>query len=77
VAVYRGWMLPSVQYAALANALTAKSTNLRTSPAQYRQAHELPGWYQALAPVTPPTTWTAGDAEQDFRTACARLGPGR
>jgi hypothetical protein len=76
VAVYRGWMLPSVQYAALANALTAKSTNLRTSPAQYRQAHELPGWYQALAPVTPPTTWTAGDAEQDFRTACARLGPG-
>ena len=75
-AVYRGWMPASAQYAALANALTAKGTDLRTSPAQYRRAHELPGWYPALAPLTPAATWTAGDAEQEFRAACARLGPG-
>jgi hypothetical protein len=75
-AVYRGWMLAGGRYAALATALTAKRTHLRTSAAQYRQAHELPGWYPALAPVTPAAAWTAGDAEQEFRTACARLGPG-
>jgi hypothetical protein len=75
-AVYRGWMLASGQYAALANALAAKGTDLRTSAAQYRRAHELPGWYPALAPVTPAAAWTAGDGEREFRAACARLGPG-
>jgi hypothetical protein len=75
-AVYRGWMLASGHYAALASALAAKGTDLRTSAEQYRQAHELPGWYPALAPVTPAAAWTAGDAEQEFRAACARLGPG-
>jgi hypothetical protein len=76
VAVYRGWMLSSAQYAALADAVTARGVTLRTSGAQYRRAHELPGWYQALAPVTPAAAWTAGDGEQEFRTACERLGPG-
>jgi hypothetical protein len=76
VAVYRGWMLASGQYAVLADAVTAKGVTLRTSAAQYRQAHELPGWYPALAPVTPTAVWTTGGGEQEFRTACARLGPG-
>ena len=49
---------------------------LRTSATQYRQAHELPGWHPALGPVTPAAAWTAGDGEQEFRSACARLGPG-
>ncbi len=75
-AVYRGWMLPSGRYAALADALAARGVTLRTSAAQYRRAHELPGWYPALAPVTPAAAWTAGDGERDFRMACARLGPG-
>jgi hypothetical protein len=75
-AVYRGWMLRASQYAALAAAMTAKGVTLRTSAAQYRQAHELPGWYHALSPVTPASAWTEGDAEQDFLRACARLGPG-
>jgi hypothetical protein len=69
-------MLTSGQYAALASALAARGTALRTGAAQYRQAHELPGWYSALAPVTPATAWTAGDGEQEFHAACARLGPG-
>jgi hypothetical protein len=75
-AVYRGWMLTSSQYAGLASALAARGTDLRTSAAQYRQAHELPGWYPALAPLTPAAAWTAGDGEDDFHAACARLGPG-
>jgi hypothetical protein len=75
-AVYRGWMLTSSQYAALADAVTARGVRLRTSAAQYRQAHELPGWYPALAPVTPAAAWTAGDGEQEFRVACGQLGPG-
>jgi hypothetical protein len=54
-AVYRGWMLSSSQYAAFGDALAARGVALRTGPAQYRRAHELPGWYPALAPVTPRT----------------------
>lgn len=62
-AVYRGWMLRSGQYAGLAEALAARGTRLRTSPEQYRTAHELPGWYPALAGVTPESRWdTGGDA---------------
>jgi hypothetical protein len=76
VAVYRGWMLASGRYAALAGALAAKGVTLRTSAAQYRRAHELPGWHPALAPVTPAAAWTKGDGEQEFRAPCARLGPG-
>jgi hypothetical protein len=69
-------MLASAQYAALTDALTAKGTTMRTSPAQYRQAHELPGWYPRASTAHPGAAWTAGDAEQDFHAACARLGPG-
>jgi hypothetical protein len=49
---------------------------MRTSPAQYRQAHELPGWYPRASTAHPGAAWTAGDAEQDFHAACARLVPG-
>ncbi|MFC5927301.1 hypothetical protein [Micromonospora vulcania] len=56
VAVYRGWMLRSDQYAAFADALAARSVTLRTNADQYRRAHELPGWYHQLAPVTPTST---------------------
>ncbi|WP_229074461.1 ATP-grasp domain-containing protein [Actinoplanes sp. DH11] len=75
-AVYRGWMLTSAAYAGLAAALAPRGITLRTGAKQYRQAHELPGWYDALAAVTPATTWTAGDDEQAFHDACRRLGAG-
>jgi hypothetical protein len=75
-ALYRGWMLTGSQYAALADALAAKGVTLRTSAEQYHQAHELPGWYPALAPLTPVAVWTAGGGGQEFHAACARLGPG-
>jgi len=76
MAVYRGWMVSSGQYAALADALSARGVTLRTSAGQYRQAHELPGWYPTLARVTPAAVWTVGDGEEEFRAVCARLGPG-
>jgi hypothetical protein len=67
-AVYRGWMLRSEHYALLAG--------LRTSGEQYRRAHELPGWYDTLAPVTPETVWTSGFSRDDFDRARIELGAG-
>lgn len=76
LAVYRGWMLRASQYAALAAALATRGVALRASAAQYQQAHELPGWHHALAPVTPAAEWTEGDGQRDFLLACGRIGPG-
>ncbi|WP_232668812.1 ATP-grasp domain-containing protein [Pseudonocardia sp. TRM90224] len=75
-AVYRGWMLSSTRYAGFADALGARGTVLRTDAARYRRAHELPGWYAALADVTPETAWTVGTDRADFERACRELGAG-
>ncbi|GIJ35045.1 hypothetical protein Vse01_41930 [Micromonospora sediminimaris] len=75
-AVYRGWMLRSEQYAAFAEALSRRGVTLRTSPEQYRQAHELPGWYAALAAYTPTSVWTGGDLRADFDRVRVELGNG-
>jgi hypothetical protein len=76
VAVYRGWMLASHRYAALAAALAERGTRLRTGPEQYRRGHELPGWYPALTDLTPVSTWTTGTDRAAFDDARTRLGPG-
>lgn len=75
-AVYRGWMLTADRYAGFAATLAARGVTLRTSAGQYRRAHELPGWYPVLAPVTPATTWTEGDDRAAFDRARAELGGG-
>lgn len=75
-AVYRGWMLRSEQYAALDQALRRRGVTLRTTPAQYRQAHELPGWYPTLASVTPASVWTDLPDRAAFDRARAELGAG-
>jgi hypothetical protein len=69
-------MLRSHRYAAFAAALAGRNVVLATGPEQYRRAHELPGWYRALADVTPPTVWTVGDDRDDFVRACGDLGRG-
>ena len=74
--VYRGWMLRSDQYAVLAALLEQRGATLRTTPAQYARAHELPGWIDALADVTPVSVWTYGPELEKFDAACARLGSG-
>ncbi|GAA1415747.1 ATP-grasp domain-containing protein [Catellatospora coxensis] len=55
---YRGWMIPADRYTELADALAGRGVTLRVPPAAYRAAHELPGWYAALAQVTPDSVWT-------------------
>lgn len=75
-AVYRGWMVRAGQYAALEGALRERGVTLRTTAAQYRTAHELPGWYDALAEVTPESVWSDGADLDAFEDACRRLGSG-
>lgn len=75
-AVYRGWMPRSDRYAAFAEALQRRRVRLRTTPAQFRRAHELPGWYSALTELTPQSVWTVGTGRTEFDVACARLGGG-
>jgi hypothetical protein len=75
-AVYRGWMLRSSQYTAFAQALTDRGVRLRTSADHYRRGHEFPGWYPALASVTPRSAWTASERRADFSRVCASLGSG-
>ncbi|QRX97414.1 ATP-grasp domain-containing protein [Streptomyces noursei] len=48
---------PADRYAELAAALAARDCHLLTSPAAYRTAHELPGWYGAFEPLTPASAW--------------------
>jgi hypothetical protein len=48
-AVYRGWMMSSVSYGTLGSAPTARACDCGRS--QYWQAHQLPGWNQALDAV--------------------------
>jgi hypothetical protein len=75
-AVYRGWMLGAGRYAVLAEALARRGVTLRTGPAQYRRAHELPGWCAELAGWTPETAWTTGAGRAAFDQARAELGDG-
>ncbi|MFD7894924.1 ATP-grasp domain-containing protein [Streptomyces sp. NPDC059743] len=78
---YRGWMVPSDGYAALAEALGRRGCELLVTPEQYRTAHELPGWYPAFAEVTPASVWRpAGPREvlamEDLAVLAKRLPPG-
>ncbi|WP_367128435.1 ATP-grasp domain-containing protein [Saccharothrix sp. HUAS TT1] len=74
--VYRGWMLRSEHYAAFAEALGRRGAVLRTSPDQYRTAHELPGWYDDFKDLTPESAWTDGFDRDGFERARERLGAG-
>lgn len=76
LAVYRGWMVTSDTYAHLSDALSLRGVTLRTTPEQFRTAHELPGWYDALADHTPASAWTRGPDLDAFDACCARLAPG-
>lgn len=69
-------MLRSEQYRAFGTALAAKGVTLRTGPEQYQRAHELPGWYAALATVTPESVWTSGDGLEAFDEQRRQMGAG-
>ena len=54
---YRGWMIPTLRYQRLAEALDQRGARLVVGARQYQAAHELPGWYPAFAEVTPRSVW--------------------
>ncbi|MGX1883073.1 ATP-grasp domain-containing protein [Streptomyces sp. NPDC055287] len=56
---YRGWMIPASRYEDLAGALRARGCELLTPAADFRRAHELPGWYDVFAELTPRSVWRA------------------
>lgn len=56
---YRGWMIPAERYTALERGLRERGCALLTDARAYRRAHELPGWYEAFARLTPRSVWRA------------------
>jgi hypothetical protein len=69
---YRGWMTTTVQYAALASALGGRKVTMAVPPDGYQKAHELPGWYDTFAGVTPASVWlpmAPGAAPDETRLA--------
>lgn len=78
---YRGWMVTSAEYQELAKALAARGTPLMTPPDGYQRAHELPGWYETFAGLTPQSSWLPlGPREIPspavLEAAAAQLRPG-
>lgn len=78
---YRGWMIPSDRYAALAGALAVRGAHLVVDPERYRRAHELPAWYGELEALTPRSAWLPLGAGEDVTLGdvaglLAGLGPG-
>ncbi|WP_125775371.1 ATP-grasp domain-containing protein [Antribacter gilvus] len=78
---YRGWMVPATAYERLSGALAGRGAELVVPPPRFRAAHELPGWYEAFAEVTPESvwsTWEAGrvPAPDDVARLVAPLGGG-
>ncbi len=62
---YRGWMLSADEYAAMAATLKQRGTVLLTHPDDYRRAHELPGWHETFAGLTPHSVWRPLGTGQD------------
>lgn len=54
---YRGWMVSAAEYHAMSKALADRGGFLMTPPDGYQRAHELPGWYDTFAGLTPPSVW--------------------
>jgi hypothetical protein len=78
---YRGWMVPAARYRELAKALAARGGGLLVPPDDYRRAHELPGWYDVFAGVTPQSVWCAAEpgrllSTEDIVKLVAPLGTG-
>lgn len=60
-AVYRGWMLNTVQYAALYDALLSRGIKLINNARQYRYTHHLPESISLIKAHTPRTVWMETD----------------
>lgn len=78
---YRGWMITCGEYTTLATALGDRDVALAVPPDGYQKAHELPGWYDTFAGVTPPSVWLPvppgkAPTEQELAELTRPLRPG-
>ncbi|MFJ3963630.1 ATP-grasp domain-containing protein [Streptomyces sp. NPDC090036] len=78
---YRGWMVPADRYAELDAALRRRGGALAVTPQAYRRAHELPGWYETFAGLTPVSGWLPAAPEavpdpEGLAALAAGLPPG-
>ncbi|MBG0817854.1 ATP-grasp domain-containing protein [Planomonospora sp. ID82291] len=79
---YRGWMLRAERYAELEEALLARGCRLLTGARAYRSGHELPGWIDCFAGLTPQTVVVPLEPGQEppagerLVRLTADLGPG-
>ncbi|MBO0608903.1 ATP-grasp domain-containing protein [Myceligenerans salitolerans] len=78
---YRGWMIHTPTYALLATGLQTRGARLLTDPTMYQAAHELPGWYDAFADLTPTSIWSPWEANRtpkhaDVAAWACKLGGG-
>ncbi|WP_046497459.1 ATP-grasp domain-containing protein [Streptomyces odonnellii] len=78
---YRGWMMDPAVYGALERDLYERGCVLLTDARGYRRAHELPGWYEEFAALTPRSVWQArppgaAPAPGELAALAAPLGPG-
>ncbi|MET9518127.1 ATP-grasp domain-containing protein [Streptomyces sp. NPDC002994] len=78
---YRGWMTPVSRYEELAHGLRARDCELLTPASRFGRAHELPGWYDVFAELTPRSVWCAishGEppSAPELAALTAPLGPG-
>ncbi|MCW2638811.1 MAG: hypothetical protein JWP76_1117 [Dactylosporangium sp.] len=81
LAWYRGWMIPTDRYQELSQALAGRGAGLLVSPDDYGRAHELPGWYDTFADVTPRSVWMPTEpgvvpSAEDLASLIAPLGRG-
>ena len=53
--LYRGWMLPQIDYEALTGAISHWGAQPFTDSKTYLSTHHLPNWYPAIAEFTPET----------------------
>jgi hypothetical protein len=72
LAMYRGWMLPPVRYAALHDALAGRGIRLINDPGQYQYAHFFPESYPDLVGFTPESICIPID-ELDWTQLAGRL----
>jgi len=70
--IYRGWMLSSAEYEALASAITQAGARPLTDIKTYLSTHYLPNWHSLIAEFTPETRIFPSDTE--LGTALRSLG---
>ncbi len=61
--VYRGWMLSTVDYTHMVNAIYAAGGQPFTSLGEYMLCHHLPGWYRYIEDMTMKTVFFPSDCD--------------